>query len=166
MTRKPVLYRCRVNNRCKISFLIRLIKIRLKKEKEFTTNFFSTDFLFRWRANRKSPCIRINRKIYERRNCTYLLVWAREREREVQVLSFPSFGSVKFSRIPWSFVVHRYQKIREFETYHRMFYLRCSLPVVVFGDLRGQRVGVTYRSNFYVEYAPEVRYFWLKVSKV
>ena len=93
-------------------------------------------------------------------------VSAWEREREVQVLSFPSFGSVKFSRIPWSFVVHRYQKIREFETYHRMFYLRCSLPVVVFGDLRGQRVGVTYRSNFYVEYAPEVRYFWLKVSKV
>lgn len=41
----------------------------------------------------------------------------------------------------------------------RMFYLRCSLPVVVFGDLRGQRVRVTYRSNFYVEYAPEVRYF-------
>lgn len=89
----------------------------------------------------------------------FLCERVREREREVQVLSFPSFGSVKFSRIPWSFVVHRYQKIREFETYHRMFYLRCSLPVVVFGDLRGQRVGVTYRSNFYVEYAPEVRYF-------
>lgn len=84
--------------------------------------------------------------------------WERERSSS-SLLS-------KFSRIPWSFVVHRYQKIREFETYHRMFYLRCSLPVVVFGDLRGQRVGVTYRSNFYVEYAPEVRYFWLKVSKV
>lgn len=29
-----------------------------------------------------------------------------ERERDVQ-LSFRSFGSVKFSQIPWSFVVHR-----------------------------------------------------------
>lgn len=38
-----------------------------------------------------------------------------ERERDVQ-LSFRSFGSVKFSQIPWSFRGSpRYQKIREFE---------------------------------------------------
>lgn len=83
---------------------------------------------------------------------------AYEREREVQ-LPFRSFGSVKFSQIPWSFVAHRYQKIREFETYHECFTYVVLLPVVVFGDLRGQRVRVTYRSNFYVEYAPELRYF-------
>lgn len=82
------------------------------------------------------------------------------REREMfnspfEVSNRSSFH--KFLGRLWFTAIPKDSRIRE--TYHRMFYLRCSLPVVVFGDLRGQRVRVTYRSNFYVEYAPEVRYF-------